>query len=144
MTLTLVPQGRLKGPLCGFSQIAPEVLGISFLNLSYLSGQPFHTLCQKIRSQVIIEQPWVTPEWRHVPPIFTNKNGWQEAPPRAQFLTYDQLSHMIWRRISRATKLLSRIFKISKLEIFQKISFFFFLKKSPQNQNFQQKKRTIC
>ena len=40
--------GGAKGPPCGFSQIAPEVLGISLWNLSYLSGQQFHTLCQKL------------------------------------------------------------------------------------------------
>ena len=59
--------GGQRAP-CGFSQIAPEVLGISFWNLPYLSGQQFHTLCQQIRTQVIIGQPWVTSEWRHVSP----------------------------------------------------------------------------
>ena len=57
--LTLAPLGGgCKGPPLVFSQIAPEVLEISLWNLPYLSGQ-FHTLCQKIRSQVI-GQPWVT------------------------------------------------------------------------------------
>ena len=32
---------------CDFSQIAPEVLGISLWNLPYLSAQQLHTLCQK-------------------------------------------------------------------------------------------------
>ena len=45
--LTLAPLGGPKAP-CGFSQIAPEVLGISLLNLPYLSGQQFHTLFQKL------------------------------------------------------------------------------------------------
>ena len=57
----------------------------------------------------------MTSEWRHVPPIWTNNKGLQETPPRAQFLSYDQLSYSIWRRISRATKLLSRIFQILKI-----------------------------
>ena len=39
------PAGGGQRAPCGFSQIAPEVLGISFWNLSYLSGQQFHTLC---------------------------------------------------------------------------------------------------
>ena len=107
--------GGAKGSPCGFSQIAPEVLGSSLWNLPYLSGQLFHTLWQTIRYQVIIGQPWVTSEWRHVPPILTNKKSWQETPPRAQFLSYDQLSYLIWRIICRVTKRLSRIFKIVKI-----------------------------
>ena len=84
--LTLAPLGGgPKGPPCGFSQIAPEVLGISLWNLPYLSGQQFHTLCQKIRTQVIIGQPWVTSEWRHVSPILINKMGLRESPPLVQF-----------------------------------------------------------
>ena len=84
--LTLAPLGGgPKGPPCGFSQIAPEVLGISLWNLPYLSGQQFHTLCQKIRTQVIIGQPWVTSEWRHVSPILINKMGLRESPPLMQF-----------------------------------------------------------
>ena len=76
--------GGQRAP-CGFSQIAPEVLGISLWNLPYLSGQQFNTLCQKIRTQVIIGQPWVTSEWRHVSPILTNKMGLRESPPLVQF-----------------------------------------------------------
>ena len=113
MVLVLASLGG--APPCGFSQNAPEVLGISLWNLPYLSGQQFHTSYKKIRSQVIIGQPWVTSEWRHVPLILTNNKGWQETPPRSQFLSYDQFSFMIWRGISRATKLLSRIFKILKI-----------------------------
>ena len=77
--------GGAKGPPCGFSQVAPEVLGVSLWNLPYLSGQQFHTLCQKIRTQVIIGQPWVTSEWRHVSPILTSKMGLRESPPLVQF-----------------------------------------------------------
>ena len=78
--------GGGKGPNpCGFSQIATEVLGISLWNLPYLSGQQFHTLCQKIRTQVIIGQPWVTSEWRHISPILINKMGLRESPPLVQF-----------------------------------------------------------
>ena len=57
----------------------------------------------------------MTSEWRNVPPIWSNNKGLQETPPRAQFLSYYQLSYSIWRRISRATKLLSRIFQILKI-----------------------------
>ena len=77
--------GGAKGPPYGFSHIAPEVLGISLWNLPYLSGQQFHTLCQKIRIQVIIGQPWVTSEWRHVSPILINKMGLRKSPPLVQF-----------------------------------------------------------
>ena len=78
--------GGPKGPPpCGFSQIAPEVLGISLWNLPYLSGQQFHTLCQKIMTQVIIGQPWVTSEWRHVSTILISKMGLRESPPLVQF-----------------------------------------------------------
>ena len=113
-------EGGQRAP-CGFSQIAPEVLGISLWNLPYLSGQQFHTLCQKITTQVIIGQPWVTSEWRDVSPILTSKMGLRESPPLVQFKSYDQLTYMKWRKISRATKLLSRIFKILKItENFQK------------------------
>ena len=38
----------------------------------------------------------MTSEWRHVPPIWTNNKGLQETPPRAQFLSYDQLSYSIY------------------------------------------------
>ena len=76
--------GGQRAP-CGFSQIAPEVLGISFWNLPYLSEQQFHTLCRKIRTQVMIGQPWMTREWRHVSPILTNKMGLRESPPLVQF-----------------------------------------------------------
>ena len=72
-------------PPCSFPQIAPEVLEISLWNLPYLSGQRFHTLCQQIRTQVIIGEPWVTSEWRHVSPILTNKMGLRESPPLVQF-----------------------------------------------------------
>ena len=77
--------GQRAPPPCGFSQIAPKVLGISLWNLPYLSGQQFHTLCQKIRTQVIIGQPWVTSEWRHVSPILTNEMSLREWPPLVQF-----------------------------------------------------------
>ena len=72
-------------------------------------------------------------EWHHVPPIWTNNEGLQETPPRAQFLSYDQLSSMIWRRISRAIKLLSRFFHILKIQKrTPKIyPFFFFSKITP-------------
>ena len=118
--------GGQRAP-CGFSQIAPEVLGILLWNLPYLTGQQFHTLCQQIRTQVKIGQPWVTSEWRHVSPILTNKMGLQESPPLVQFQGYDQLTYMKWRRISRATKLLSRIFTILKIseKKFKKCPFFF-------------------
>ena len=44
--LTLAPLGGggQRAP-CGFSQIAPEVLGISLWKLRYLSGKQFQTLC---------------------------------------------------------------------------------------------------
>ena len=78
--------GGPKGPPpVVFSQIAPEVLGISLWNLPYLSGQQFHTLCQKIMTQVITGQPWVTSEWRHVSPILISKMGLRESPPLVQF-----------------------------------------------------------
>ena len=35
----------------------------------------------------------MTSEWRHVPPIWTNNKGLQETPPRAHFLSLDQLSY---------------------------------------------------
>ena len=35
----------------------------------------------------------MTSEWRHVPPIWTNNKGLQETLPRAQFLSYDELSY---------------------------------------------------
>ena len=73
--------GGPKAAPCGLSQIAPEVLGNSLWNLPYLSAQQFHTLCQKIRTQVITGQPWVTSEWRHVSPILINKMGLRESPP---------------------------------------------------------------
>ena len=76
--------GGQRAPLC-FSQIAPEVLGISLWNLPYLSEQQFHTLCQKIMTQVIIGQPWVTSEWHHVSPISISKMGLRESPPLVQF-----------------------------------------------------------
>ena len=57
----------------------------------------------------------MTSVWRHLPPIWNNNKGLQETPPRAQFLSYDQLSYSIWRRISRATKLLYLIFHILKI-----------------------------
>ena len=134
--LTLAP----KGPPCGFSQIAPEVLGISLWNLPYLSGQQFHTLCQKIRTQVITGQPWVTSEWRHVSPILINKMGLRESPPLVQFSSNDQLTYMKWRRISRATKLLSRIFKMFKIlkKFKKKSNFFLFETVSPQIKIFKQ------
>ena len=44
-----------------------------------------HLVSKKIRTQVIIGQPWVTSEWLHVSPILTNKMGLRESPPLAQF-----------------------------------------------------------
>ena len=88
LSISLAPLGgggAQRAHPCGFSQIAPEVLGISLWNLPYLSGQQFHTLCQKIRTQVIIGQPWVTSEWRHVSPILINKMGLRKSPPLVQF-----------------------------------------------------------
>ena len=37
------------------------------------------------KNQVIIGQPWVTSEWRHVSPILTSKMGLRESPPLVQF-----------------------------------------------------------
>ena len=39
-----------------FPKISPKLKQMTTRNLPYLSGQQFHTLCQKIRSQVIIGQ----------------------------------------------------------------------------------------
>ena len=88
----------------------------------------------------------MTSEWRHVPPIWTNKKGLQETPPRAQFLSYDQLSYSIWRRISRATKLLSRIFQILKIprkNIIKNPQNFIFLKHFPLKTKFSKKARNL-
>ena len=49
-------------------------------------------LVSKIRSQVIIGQPWVTSEWRNVPSIATKNNGLRESPLLVQFQSYDTLS----------------------------------------------------
>ena len=76
---------RCPPPPLWFFANSPEVLGISLWNLPYLSGQQFHTLCQKIRTHIIIGQPWVTSEWRHVSPILINKMGLRESPPLVQF-----------------------------------------------------------
>ena len=71
----------------------------------------------------------MTSEWRHVPAISTENKGLRESPPRVQFWTYNQLSYMKWRRISRSTKLLSRILEILKIPQnfpnFQQFFFFF-------------------
>ena len=55
------------------------------------------------------------------------------------FKSYNQLSYMKWRRISSATKLLSRIFKTLKIpQNFQSFNIFFLFQNfSLQNQNFQ-------
>ena len=54
-------------------------------------------------------------------------NGWPGGPAAAG-LSYDQLSYMKCRRISRAIKLLSRIFEIMKISKFfltiSNVSFF--------------------
>ena len=86
------------------------------------------TPCVKNRTQVIIGQPWVTSEWRHISPILTNKKGLRESPPLVEFWGYDQLTNMKWRIISRATKLLSRIFKL--LKIWTKCAIFFSFRNS--------------
>ena len=57
----------------------------------------------------------MTSEWRHVSQISTENKGLQESPPRVQFWSYNQLSYTKWRKISGATKLLSRIFKILEI-----------------------------
>ena len=75
----------------------------------------------------------MTSECRRVPPISTENKGLRESPPRMQFYSYNQLSYIKWRRIRRATKLLSRIFKILKIpKIVQNFQhLFFFLKDFP-------------
>ena len=77
--------GGPKGPPLWFFANSSWSTGNFLWNLPYLSGQQFHTLCQKIRTQVIIVQPWVTSEWRHVSPILTNEMGLRESPPLVQF-----------------------------------------------------------
>ena len=57
------------------SQISPKLKQITTRNLPYLSGQQFHTMCQKICAR-----PYrlVTSKRRHVPPISTkNKGLWE-------------------------------------------------------------------
>ena len=75
----------------------------------------------------------MTSEWRHVPPISSENKGLRESPPRVQFESYNQFSYMKWRRISGATKLLSRIWKLLKIsQNFQNFrQFFSFFKISP-------------
>ena len=73
------------------------------------------THVKKISSDAILNQSYMSSEWRHVPSISTNNKVLQETPPRAQFLSYDHLSYSIWRGISRATKLPYRIFQILKI-----------------------------
>ena len=58
------------------------------------------------------------------------------------FKSYDQLSYMKRRRISKATKLQSRIFEILKISKMSKDFDNFFPTFPPQNQNFE--KRKIC
>ena len=67
------------------AQITLGTLACSAIYDSFSWNASFHTLCQKIRTQVIIGQPWVTAEWRHVSPILINKMGLRESPPLVQF-----------------------------------------------------------
>ena len=63
--LTRVPLdggGGRNGPPTLIPTISPKLKQMSTPNLPYLSGQQFHTLCQKIRFQIIIGQLSVTSE----------------------------------------------------------------------------------
>ena len=69
---------------------------------------------------------------------FDQQNGFTGIAATGAVLKLRSMTSMKWRRISRATKLLSRIFKIVKIsENFQKKSFFSFRNSFPPNQNFQ-------
>ena len=130
--------GGGKGRPCGFPQIAPEVLGISLWNLPYLSGQQFHTLCQKIGTQVIIGQPWVTSEWRHVSPMLTTK--WVYGNRRHCCSFKATINWLIWNDVE-LVGLQNCHLGFSKFCIFRKIfkkcQFFSFQDSFPPNQNFQ-------
>ena len=144
--LTLAPLGGgAKGPPCGFSQIAPEVQGISLWNLPYLSGQQFHTLCLKIGTQVIIGQPWVTSEWRHVSPILTSKMGLRNRRHWCSFKA--TINWLIWNDVE-LVGLQNWYLGFSKFWKFWKFSkkmsnFFSFQDSFPPNQKFQKTVRYV-
>ena len=132
--------GAISSPPSRFLAISSKPMQVSPPNLQYLLSQHFYTLFKNFKVQSIIVRPQMTSEWRHVPPISTENKGLRESTPRVQFESYNQFSYMKWRRISGATKLLSRILKILKIpQNFQNFRQFFFLFQNfpPQNQNFQ-------
>ena len=136
LTLTPLGGGGQRPPRV-FSQIAPEVLGISLWNLSYLSGQQFHTLCQKIRTQVIKGQPWVTSEWRHVSPILINKMGLRNRRHWCSFKA--TINWLIWNDVE-LVGLQNCYLGFSKFWKFgtfsKKVQFFFFSKQFPPKSKF--------
>ena len=115
-------------PLSRFLAISPKQMQISTPNFQHPLSHQYHTLCENLKVQGIIGRPQMTLEWHNVPSI--------SAPPRTQFLSYDQLTYMTCLIIIRAIKLLSRIFYILKIWKFKNCIFSFFLKTSPSKSNF--------
>ena len=118
---------RLEPP-SRFLAISPKRMHISTPNFERRLSQQFHTLCKNLKVQDVIGRPQIASEWHHIPSIST--------PPRTQFLSYDQLAYMTFRRICRGIEQLSWIFKIFENLKIQKNHFFFFknfpLKHSPK------------
>ena len=94
-------------PLSRFLTLSPKQMQISTPNFQHALSHQYHTLCANLKVQGIKGRPQMTSECHNVPSIST--------PPRTQFLSYDQLTYMTCLRISRAIKLLSRIFYILKI-----------------------------
>ena len=121
-------------PHSRFLAISPKQMQISTPNFQHPLSHQYHTLCENLKVHGIIGRPQMTSEWHNVPSIST--------PPRTQFLSYDQLTYMTCLRISRAIKLISRIFQILKIGIFKNYIFSFFLRISPSKSNFPKNRNT--
>ena len=78
--LNLRPAGGPKAPLWFFANSSWSTRNFALKLAIPLRATILH-LVLKIRTQVIIGQPWVTSEWRHVSSILTNKMGLRESPP---------------------------------------------------------------
>ena len=83
--LTLAPLGGgQRAPLWFFTNCSWSTGNIA-LKLAIPLRTTIPHLVSKNRTQVIIGQPWVTSEWRHVSPILINKMGLRESLPLVQF-----------------------------------------------------------
>ena len=146
--LTLAPLGGgQRAPLWFFANSSWST-GNFALKLAIPLRPTIPHLVSKIRTQVIIGQPWVTSEWRYVSPIWTNEMGLGIGNRRHWCSFKATINGLIWNDVELVGLQncylgFSKFWKCREKKKNEKISIFFFSRQFAPKSKFS-KNRNIC